>query len=225
MRRHAVEIVLAAACTALFAAVAVWQTPGTRAKLTTAEIDGYVARLEASVPMEAGEKAEFLAHLRAWGQADDGQPVYMLNLMRFHDRLQPVPGHPELAGTPEEANTRYEDAVIPMLLRLGAYPSLMSEPQGVRTGAASSTNLIGYEPDIDDWSRVLVVRYPSRRAFVDLISDPAYLQVMPNKIASMKLVLVPLYSEGVIPDLRWFVGGILLAVFLLVGWVRAARHR
>ena len=42
--------------------------------------------------MEAAEKREVMARLRAWGEADDGAPIYMLNLMRFHETLQPLPG-------------------------------------------------------------------------------------------------------------------------------------
>ena len=85
------------------------------------------------------------------------------------------------------------------------------------------SNLLGYERSVDDWSQVLVVRYPSRRAFLALLSNPAYLDVMPYKLASLNVALVPVRAELVIPDLRWIVGLVLLAVFLGVGWLRAAR--
>ena len=35
-----------------------------------------------------------------------------------------------------------------------------------------------YRPDLDNWDRVIVVRYPGRRAFPDLVATPGYLKVM-----------------------------------------------
>ena len=80
-----------------------------------------------------------------------------------------------------------------------------------------------FESEIDDWSRILVVRYPSRRAFFRLVSDPEYLKFMPYKLAALKLALVPVSAQVVTPDLRLALGGLLLVVFLAVGWVRSAR--
>jgi hypothetical protein len=72
---------------------------------------------------------------------------------------------------------------------------------------------------------VLVVRYPNRRAFFDLISDPAYIQVMPYKLAALEVALVPVRAELVVPDLRWVLGMVLLAAFFALGWLRASRRR
>ncbi len=68
------------------------------------------------------------------------------------------------------------------------------------------------------------MRYPSRRAFFELISDPDYLKVMPNKLASLMVVLTPVNGDTVLPVPSVMFGGFLLFVFLLVGWVRAARR-
>jgi hypothetical protein len=65
---------------------------------------------------------------------------------------------------------------------------------------------------------------PSFRAFLDLVSDPEYLKVMPYKLAALKVALVPVSGGPVLPDLRWVVGDGCVAVFLLAGWVRAARR-
>ena len=36
-----------------------------------------------------------------------------------------------------------------------------------------------YRPDLDNWDCVIVVRYPGRRTFPDLVASPGYLKVMP----------------------------------------------
>jgi hypothetical protein len=69
------------------------------------------------------------------------------------------------------------------------------------------------------------VRYPSRRAFFELLSNPQWLKFAPYKIAALELVLVPTSGQVVIPDLRWVMGGACLMVFLGTGWLRATRKR
>ncbi len=72
---------------------------------------------------------------------------------------------------------------------------------------------------------MLVVRYPDRRAFFELLSDPDYPKVLPYKLAALKVVLLPMHDELVVPDLRWVVGALLLAVLALVAIVRANLRR
>ena len=95
----------------------------------------------------------------------------------------------------------------------------------IRADGKAHSNLDGFGPAIDDWNRILVVRYPSRRAFFELLTDPQWLKVAPYKIAALEIVLVPTWGQVVVPDLRWVVGGACLIVFLGAGWLRAARHR
>ena len=63
--------------------------------------------------MEPTETAELLSRFRAWGEADHGQPVYMLNVMRYFDQLKRIAGAEAIKGAPAEANAHYEDAVLP----------------------------------------------------------------------------------------------------------------
>ena len=72
------------------------------------------------------------------------------------------------------------------------------------------------------WGNMTVVRYPSRRTFLKLISHPTYAPLAPYKLIAVELDLVPVSSGTVVPDLRWLVGGGFTIVFLLVEWVRAA---
>jgi hypothetical protein len=93
-----------------------------------------------------------------------------------------------------------------------SYPTFIGAPQ--------AKNLINMQPE-RTWGNMTVVRYPSRRTFLKLISHPAYASLAPYKLIAMELDLVPVSSGRVIPDLRWLVGGGFAIVFLLVGWVRA----
>lgn len=217
MQSRRFPLVFGAFCVAVFAAFFLWQTPGLyTARLTPAQIDTYLAAVERQLPMPAGEMAGVLVRLRSWAEADDGAPVYMLNLLRYYDTLRRFPGAPAFDGTPEQSNEHYEDLVMPMLFKSGTYPLL--------SGRVKGANVIGGTPELDNWSRVLVVRYPNRRAFLELLSDPAYAPIEPYKFMALQVVLVPVSAESLIPDLRVLAGGLLLAMYLAVGWMRATRR-
>ncbi len=202
----------------LFGGFWAWQTPGSwRGHLTLEEVDFHYQMIEKNLAMPAEKKAEVLARLRAWALADDGRPVFMLNLMRYYPQLRRFEGAPAFDGTPLESNQYYETSVMPLAFAHGSYPLFAGMTQG--------QNLIGHAAELDDWSRVIVMRYPSRRAVLELFADPAYAPFEPYKMMALQVVLTPTYGGIVVPELRWMVGGALLILFMAIGWLRAAIRR
>ena len=137
----------------------------------------------------------------------------MFNLIHFFPRVQTFPGAPEFKGTPEEANAHYEKSLIWLWLSHASYPTFIGVPQG--------NNLLNMQLE-RAWDNMTVVRYPSRRTFLKLISHPSYAPLAPYKLIAVELDLVPISSRIVVPDLRWLVGGGFAIVFLLVAWIHAA---
>ena len=205
------ELIFAAVLVILYLAFLAWHSQG-GGKLTQAEIDQYVAIIE-KLPLPENAVQAFIAHLRPWAEADDGKPVYMFNLIHFFPKLQPFPGAPDFKGTPEQANAHYEKSLIWLWLSHASYPTFI--------GAPHAKNLINMQPE-RTWGNMTVVRYPSRRTFLKLISHPTYAPLAPYKFIAVDLDLVPVSSATVVPDLRWLVGGGFIIVFLLVEWVRPA---
>ena len=205
------ELILAAVLVILYLAFLAWHSQG-GGKLTQAEIAQYVAIIE-KLPLPEKAVQAFIARLRPWAEADDGKPVYMFNIIHFFPRLQPFPGAPDFKGTPEQANARYEKSLIWLWLSHASYPTFIGSPQ--------ATNLINIQPE-RTWDNMTVVRYPSRRTFLKLISHPTNAPLAPYKFIALELDLVPVSSGTVVPDLRWIVGGGFVIVFLLVGWIRPA---
>ncbi len=210
------EAGLASVLLAIFVGVFAWQTPSLwQHPLTAAEIDDFAAALDRNLVQPPGEKAAFIARIRQWAATDDGRPVLLLNLMRFHDRLHALPPDVDFDGTPAEANEYYERIVAPLALQRGEYPLAAGDVQ-----AASLTSSL---EDGADWDRVVVMRAPSRRAFLEFMADPVYGPAVPYKLAATEVALIPVDAGLVIPDVRWIAGGFLLAVFLAFGWWREAR--
>src|SRR5207249_1866286 len=131
----------------------------------------------------------------------------------FFPQLQTFAGAPEFKGTPEQANAQYEKSLKWLWLSHASYPTFIGVPQ--------ARNLINMQPE-RTWGNMTVVRYPSRRTFLKLISHPAYAPLAPYKFMAVELDLVPLSSSTIAPDLRWLVGGGFAIVFLLAGWLHAA---
>lgn len=125
----------------IFAAFCTWQAPGwLRGPLNPAEVEGHLRQIEQHLAMPADMKNEVVARLRTWALADDGRPVYMLNLMRYYPQLRQFEGAPAFAGTPLQANEYYEQEVMPLVLSGGIYPLF--------GGTAQGANLIEHAADL-----------------------------------------------------------------------------
>jgi uncharacterized protein (DUF1330 family) len=104
--------------------------------------------------MEASGSAEALNEdqLAAFaGRASDG-PVYMLNLLEF----APDGG--------AERYAEYGTAVAPILEGIGGTPVFAGRPAESLIGEGS-------------WDLMVLVEYPTRQAFLDMVSSPAYQEI------------------------------------------------
>ena len=102
---------------------------------------------------------------------DDGEPVVMLNLLRF---------------VPDGGRERYAQ-----------YARALGETFLPRYGgevlfAGDGTSPLVAEPG-QDWDAVLLVRYPTRQAFSRMVADPEYQQVTHLRTEALtEAVLQPL---------------------------------
>jgi hypothetical protein len=214
MKKFRFEIILGAALAALYLVFSGWHSQW-GGKLTRVEIDHYLSAIE-KLPLPAEEIRAITSRSRPWAEADDGRPVYMVNLIHFFPELRTFPGAPAFQGTPEESNAFYEKSITWLWLSHASYP--------IFGGSTQHKNLINMQPE-RTWGRVAIARYPNRRTFLKLLADPAYAPMEPYKFIALEIDLVPASGDMLIPDLRWVVGSGLIGIFLVVGWVRAARRR
>ena len=106
------------------------------------------------------------SRLEAFLSLPANEPVVMLNLLRFRE-IADYNQSPELAPpepiSGQEAYRRYGEHALPMVRKAGGETLFSGAP-----GAF----LIG--PDSEEWDLALLVKYPSRAAFMKMISDDAY---------------------------------------------------
>jgi uncharacterized protein (DUF1330 family) len=106
---------------------------------------------------------------------DDGQPIVMLNLLRFHA---------------DGGRERYADdlaAADPLVARYGA--EIVTVGDGLPALSAENGRA---------WEAMALVRYPTRQAFARMVADPDYREKAgPLRAASLaEAVLQPIRMAG-----------------------------
>jgi uncharacterized protein (DUF1330 family) len=105
--------------------------------------------------------------------ADDGGPFVMLNLLRFKEVADGVNEGEGISGA--EAYGRYAVGTQPHLERVGGR---------LLNAVAAQQTLVG--PSDKEWDLVLLVEYPSRAKFVEMATDPEYLEVHKHRDSALE---------------------------------------
>jgi len=95
-------------------------------------------------------------------------PVVMLNLVRYRTD---VAG----AASGRDAYLRYSSGFMPLLKRCGGTILWAGEVTGVAIGDDAG----------DAWDYAVLVRYPTRQAFVDTMTSPEYAAINPDRLAGL----------------------------------------
>jgi uncharacterized protein (DUF1330 family) len=101
----------------------------------------------------------------AFAQGDREGEVVMINLLHFarsEDRAAATPGSGSSEGA--SAYREYSDRVVKMVEARGGRVIWTGRPEHV---------LIG-DTETDAWDLVALVSYPSRSAFIEMVTSPAY---------------------------------------------------
>lgn len=113
---------------------------------------------------------------------DEDGPIYMLNLMKYRERADYAGDAPAVQGVSgREADELY--APVDVLAEIGAKPVFMGD-------VLSSS---------EDWDRVAVVRYATRRSFIEMQTRPDFQAKHVHKDAGMDhtIVMGTLPRDGV----------------------------
>ncbi len=108
--------------------------------------------------------------LAAMANADPDEPVVMLNLLRYREQAETGYGVDGLSG--REAYEIYGKRFAELFSQYGGEPIWMGR---------AHNSIIGAE----EWDIVILVRYPTRRQFVDMFNAPEYLEIAPIRAAAL----------------------------------------
>ena len=199
-----IRIVIAAGFALLYILFVAWYD-GWGAERLSAQETERLTRLA----LEHGISHDQIAGLERFAREDDGEPFFMLNLNRYtYSEGEPSVGAPA-------AYQRYGRAVLPMLLRRASHPIYSAELPGY---------LLSGKLDGDGWHDVILVRYRSRRDFLDMITSQAYQQIYGQRGGGIDYAEVTATQPSInLSDPRLHL--LLLIVALAFGLDRLIRYR
>jgi uncharacterized protein (DUF1330 family) len=128
--------------------------------------------------------------LQALAESTEGGPIVMLNLLRF----KPLADGIDQGVTGAEAYARYSVAAEPFLRAVGGR---------LRQALAPKHSVIG--PREGEWDLILLVEYPSRQKFLEMVVDPEYQEIHAHRnaaLADSRLIACSGLSESVLAELR-----------------------
>ena len=180
-----------------------WWHGAFESPLTADEIDNFIIAYKKHNPKVDTEK------LRLFMEADDGQPVFMLNAIKNYDTPIEVNGK-KFGNSSNEALEEYTNHVFPYLIKRGSYP--------IYSGNAAFKTLESWGiENAEVWTSGAIVRYRSRRVMMEMITDPVFSQFHDAKLAAIeKTIAYPTTAEVSIGGLGGMVFFILLSFSLIV---------
>ncbi|SIP87714.1 DUF1330 domain-containing protein [Aquipseudomonas alcaligenes] len=109
----------------------------------------------------------------AQNMADD-TPILMLNLLRYREAADYPPGSGHSPCSGREAYKRYSRVALGKVQGAGGKVELMAPAQ-----------MALIAPDDEQWDELLLVRYPSKAAFLGMLADPEYRAATVHRTAAL----------------------------------------
>ena len=121
--------------------------------------------------------------------SQDAGPIVMINLLRYRDRAEYPSGSSAQPCSGRDAYQRYSAAVMPMLIAVGGKVLWLGNVKRTVIGPAS-----------DRWDDAILVQYPSRKAFLTMVSTSDYQSVAVHRTAALAdSRLIATVSSGLTP--------------------------
>ena len=106
-------------------------------------------------------------------EGDSEAPIAMINLLKFREKAQYEDGRDtDLTG--EQAYAIYMDEVVGHLKKVGGEVSF---------GGSINRLMLGEVEEL--WDKTFIAKYPSKKAMLQMITDPDYLESNKHRVAGL----------------------------------------
>jgi len=113
------------------------------------------------------------AQIKGFFEPDAKAPIFMINLLKFHEHAQYQDGRESLL-TGREAYGLYGEAVAQLITRVGGQIGFSGAVSRLMLGEVESL-----------WDEVAVAMYPSRSAMMEMIQLPEYTEISVHRTAGL----------------------------------------
>ena len=152
----------------VYGAFYVWYG-GSGTPMSDAEVERFVA-----IAAERDERAA--AVIRKFASTDDEKEIVMVNLNQYRERAAYEDGR-ETEGSAREAESRYISKIVPRLFARACHPLVGVDPI-VHMGLGEAVR--------HPWDRATMVRYRSRRDFLEFMLSPEFDVDVDHKWAALE---------------------------------------
>lgn len=181
--------------------------------LSDAEVDHYVATMKSN-----DRPTDVIAFMKAFAKQDTGRQFLMVNNIDMNENPPNVEGA-EPGESAADLMGRYMAHMIPALLARACHPVLMG------SAVYPSMDLVGIE-GAENWDQAALFRYKSRRAFLEIVTNPAFNGKHQFKTAALeKTIAFPIETSLYPSDPRLLLGLILLALTALIENIVMSKRR
>lgn len=170
--------------------------------LTQAEVNGYMARIEAQTQVPGGRHN--LPALREFLETDDGRPFFTVNLFKFFDRARYAQGASP-GGSGRDAFDRFARVMISLQARRASNVVFATD----WVGKANFGNY-GDGDAGNEWDHIVIVRYRSRKDLAEIFATEEFADAAAHQWAALRKTNV-MFVQGLhLP------GGYISSVFISV---------
>lgn len=184
---------------------------GCGSPLSADEVERLSTRIDAVAASVEGAQ-----RLKEFARTDDGREFFMVNLNRYRDVPHYADGRPTDGMTSEDVESHYTSKMLPRLLVRACHPWVATVPIMALAGT----------PEMMQLDRINVVRYRSRRDFLDIVLGGNWAEDAQHKWAA----LAEAHSFATRPVValagpRFMVGALLLFVGVSIRALQRWRAR
>lgn len=101
--------------------------------------------------------------------------ITMINLLRFREHADYPEDFDADPCSGRQAYERYSKGALAALGKVGGRPIWGAEAHQVVIG-----------PEAEQWDQAILVHYPSRAKFIEMIGDPDYQAIVPHRTAALE---------------------------------------
>ena len=196
----------------LYAAFLYWYTEF-GGPLSDTEVDQFVATMKTN-----GSEPKIIAFIDEFARQDSGRQFLMVNNIDMNENPPDVEGA-KPGESASDLMARYMGHMIPALLARACHPVLMG------SAVYPTMDLVGIE-GAENWDQAALFRYRSRRAFLEIVTNPAFAGKHHFKTAALdKTIAYPIETDLYLGDPRLLLGLILLAVTALIDNLRMSKNQ
>ena len=185
-------------------------------KLNSNEIATYLVKMQDnretvgfSSPAEKEKAKKQGAIIEEFMREDSGRQFFVVNNIDMSDNPQDVEG----AQPGEDADQlmgRYMEHMYAELFKRASHPVFMGN------AVSTAIDIVGIE-NAESWDSAALMRYKSRRAFMEIVSNPKMRGKHEFKIAALnKTIAYPVETVVYLSDPRLLLGLILIIIGLIV---------